>query len=231
MTERNKNEAIILIADPRILAIEIKDNQEEMLDLTLQTAIIYGSSPEIPNNNDYTKLRKTVYERLRQAQSLLPQGFKFCLYEGYRSIKLQKKLFDMRFAKIAYLHPDWPEEMIFDETIKMVSPVVNKDKSLNIPPHSTGAAFDVYLLNDKGEAVDMGIHPKDWAHDTEGIVSLTSSDEISNEAKFHRHIMNRALEAVDFVNYPTEFWHWSYGDRYWAYHKGAANALYGSWEG
>jgi D-alanyl-D-alanine dipeptidase len=29
------------------------------------------------------------------------------------------------------------------------------------------------------------------------------------------------------VNYPTEWWHWSYGDRYWALMTGAPAALYG----
>jgi zinc D-Ala-D-Ala dipeptidase len=29
------------------------------------------------------------------------------------------------------------------------------------------------------------------------------------------------------VNYPTEWWHYSYGDRYWALATGAAAALYG----
>jgi len=29
------------------------------------------------------------------------------------------------------------------------------------------------------------------------------------------------------VNYPTEWWHWSYGDRYWAFVTGAPHALYG----
>lgn len=40
--------------------------------------------------------------------------------------------------------------------------------------------------------------------------------------------MGDVLEAVGFVNYPTEYWHWSYGDRYWAYHKQKSNALYTS---
>ncbi len=26
-----------------------------------------------------------------------------------------------------------------------------------------------------------------------------------------------ALERVGLVNYFTEWWHWSYGDKYWAY--------------
>jgi zinc D-Ala-D-Ala dipeptidase len=29
------------------------------------------------------------------------------------------------------------------------------------------------------------------------------------------------------VNYPTEWWHWSYGDRYWAYQSGARAARFG----
>jgi zinc D-Ala-D-Ala dipeptidase len=29
------------------------------------------------------------------------------------------------------------------------------------------------------------------------------------------------------VNYPTEWWHWSYGDSYWALTTGAPAAIYG----
>ena len=35
------------------------------------------------------------------------------------------------------------------------------------------------------------------------------------------------LGVVGLVNYPTEWWHWSYGDRYWALISGADAALYG----
>jgi D-alanyl-D-alanine dipeptidase len=35
-----------------------------------------------------------------------------------------------------------------------------------------------------------------------------------------------ALSAAGFVNYPTEWWHWSYGDRYWAMVTGEPAALY-----
>jgi hypothetical protein len=29
------------------------------------------------------------------------------------------------------------------------------------------------------------------------------------------------------INYPTEWWHYSYGDRYWAYHQNQPHAIYG----
>ena len=37
----------------------------------------------------------------------------------------------------------------------------------------------------------------------------------------------RALRHAGLVNYPTEWWHWSYGERYWAFATGAEHARYG----
>lgn len=222
--------SIVLIADPEILAIPVEENAEPMVNLLEQKGLAVGPSPEIPDNEDYTKMRQTVYDKLLKAQSLLPKGLRFCLYEAYRSLKLQKFLFDTRFAKLKLQNLHWSKEQIFKETTKLVSPVINLDGSLNIPPHSTGGAVDVYLINEQGQAVDMGIHPEDWMKDTDGAVSLTDSKVISKQAQENRAIMSQALAEVDFVNYPTEFWHWSYGDRYWAYHKQQAHAVYGSYE-
>ena len=74
----------------------------------------------------------------------------------------------------------------------------------------------------------MGIYPKDWMQDNDGVLSLTDSTAISAMAQTNRHILNRVLNEVGFVNYPTEYWHWSYGDRYWAFIKKQPAALYGS---
>ncbi|STX52836.1 D-alanyl-D-alanine dipeptidase [Legionella busanensis] len=223
-----KDNHIVLITDPNVLAIPIKDNGESLIDLKNQKEIAYGSSPEIPNNHDYTKLRKTVYQKLNQAQKLLPKGLHFCLYEGYRSLALQKNLFDRRFDIVKKKHPNWSREQIFKETTKLVSPVVNLDNTKNIPAHSTGGAIDIYLIDDTGKPVDMGIHPKDWIKD-DGSLSRTASKKISLQARQNRAIMNRALATVGFVNYPTEYWHWSYGDRYWAFFMQEPNALYSSY--
>lgn len=219
---------LILITDPRVLAIPIIDNQEPLIDLIHTNDLRYGPSPEIPNNTDYTKMRKTVYEKLIQAQQLLPDNLRFCLYEAYRSINLQQFLFDERYKKVKAANAGWSESALFLETIKMVSPVTNLDGTRNIPAHSTGGAIDIYLLDEHGVTVDMGIHPKDWMDDQEGVLSATASTAISKEAQHYRKIMSDVLSQVGFVNYPTEFWHWSYGDRYWAYHKQQPYAIYGS---
>lgn len=220
--------SMVLITDPKVLVIPVLDQQESWVDLRKEGGICIGPSPEIPNNQDYTILRKTVYEKLLSAQNLLPKGLYFCLYEGYRSLSLQNSLFQNRLAKIKALHPDWTHKQQFIETTRLVSPLIHLDDSHNIPPHSTGGAFDVYLVDEQGEALDMGIHPKDWMQDSDGALSQTDSKHISVEAQHNRAIMNQALEAMGFANYPSEYWHWSYGDRYWAYVYKKPAALYAS---
>ncbi|STY28090.1 D-alanyl-D-alanine dipeptidase [Legionella wadsworthii] len=230
MSEYTELDANLLIADPRILAVPVIENHDPMVDIINHPEISYGPSPEIPNNTDYTKMRLTVFEKLKEAQSLLPQGLRFCLYESYRSLSLQKSLFDIRYEKVKNKHPFWSHQEIFIETTRMVSPVINLDGTTNIPPHATGAAIDIYLINDQGIPIEMGIHPKDWMEDVEGTLSLTDSAMITDEAKRNREIMSQALEKVGFVNYPNEYWHWSYGDRYWAYYKQQSFAFYNSYQ-
>lgn len=221
---------ITLIADPVVIVIPIMENNEPLIDLKNQTVIAYGPSPEIPNNRDYTKLRKSVYDKLVQAQARLPKGIKLCVYEGYRSLNLQHILFENNFSQVRAFHPDWSDDQVFDEATKLVSPLTNRDGSQNVPPHSTGAAVDVYLIDEQGNPLDMGLEIKNWMTDKDGILSQTNSLHIAIDAQRNREMMNKALSAVGFINYPTEYWHWSYGDRYWAHQTDHMQAIYGSVE-
>lgn len=217
---------IVLIADPKVLAIPIHENHEPLVDLINQKEIAYGPPPLAPNNTNYTKVRKTIYDKLIKAQAMLPDGLKFCLYEGYRSLELQQKIFHERYDSLHKENPMLTHERIFIESTKFVSPVINLDGSKNIPPHSTGAAVDVYLVDKQGKALDMGIHLDDTYSDLKGIYCKTNSQAISEKAKEYRKIMGEVLRTVGFVNYPTEYWHWSYGDRYWAYQTHQKFAIY-----
>jgi zinc D-Ala-D-Ala dipeptidase len=162
MSQAIAENKIISLIDPAILAIPIKECHEPMIDLKEQNLIVYGSSPEIPNNTDYTKIRKSVYMKLVEAQSTLPPGLRFCLYEDYRSLQLQDRLFKDRFIKIKKQYPAWNDEKVFLETAKLVSPTKNLDGSHNTPPHSTGGAIDIYLIDNQSKIVDMGIEVAHW---------------------------------------------------------------------
>lgn len=55
----------------------------------------------------------------------------------------------------------------------------------------------------------------------------TDADNVDSEARANRRMLSGALTAVGLVNYPTEWWHWSFGDRYWALATEADHAVYG----
>ena len=227
--QAHAEDKILLIADPKILAIPIVESHEKMIDLKDQKEIRFGPSPWISNNQDYTKVRLSVYKKLLEAQSKLPNNLKLCLFEGYRSLKLQEKFFNDRYIVLKATHPSWTHRKIFQTALKFVSPVINIDGSKNIPPHSTGGAIDLYLVDNQGNIVEMGIKVGDLVSDPDGSISQTNSIKISAEAQKNRQIMNKVLQEVGFINYPTEYWHWSYGDRYWAYNNKEKSAIYGSY--
>jgi D-alanyl-D-alanine dipeptidase len=82
-------------------------------------------------------------------------------------------------------------------------------------------AVDVILLQD-GCAADMG-----WGFNQPGEGSRTAAP-VTEGARRHRDILASAMDTASFINYPAEWWHWSYGDRYWAFQAGRSTALYGS---
>lgn len=198
------------------------------MDLKDQSIIIFGPSPGIPNNTELYEDEKKRLRSVSKSPIFLPKGYKLCLYEAYPTLLTQEQIFSDQYNQLKSLQPAWSHAQIFQECTKLVSPVINLDGSENIPPHSTGGAIDVYLLDLNGRAVDMGIHPKDWMQDLDGTMSQTDSMKVSLKAQRHRAIMSKALSEVGFINYPTEYWHWSFGDRYWAYHTRNPKAIYGS---
>ena len=113
MSHSNSGGSIISPIDPQVLSIPIQDKHEPMIDLLEQDIIRFGSSPEVANNLDYTKMRLTVYQKLLAAQRSLPDQLQFCLYEAYRSLALQQQLFHDRHTLLQQTYPDWDEHKLF----------------------------------------------------------------------------------------------------------------------
>lgn len=96
----------------------------------------------------------------------------------------------------------------------------------SIAPHVSGAAIDLTLVDGRGTPVDMGTPVNATPEDSAGACYF-AAENISSEARHHRRMLADALEEAGLVNYPTEWWHWSYGDRYWAFTTGRSAAIYG----
>ncbi|BDR54317.1 hypothetical protein KIMH_04280 [Bombiscardovia apis] len=45
----------------------------------------------------------------------------------------------------------------------------------------------------------------------------TECPYVSEDAQANRKLLADAMSAAGFVNYPSEWWHWSYGDAYWGF--------------
>lgn len=55
----------------------------------------------------------------------------------------------------------------------------------------------------------------------------TAALNIGEQARANRKLLGSVLTAAGLVNHPTEWWHWSFGDRYRAMVTGEVAALYG----
>ncbi|WP_133140484.1 M15 family metallopeptidase [Legionella genomosp. 1] len=215
------------INEKEINNIPICENNEPLIDLKEQSELAYGPPPDTPlTKNDYTRLRKTVYEKLCQAQNNLPNGWKFRIYEGLRSLNVQKVLFDSFYESLKLKNSVQAEEELFKQASLLIAPVKFFNGDPNVPPHSTGGAVDLEVIDSTGHVVDFGMEIKDWSQVAPEICH-TSSQHISDEAKKNRKILLEIMYEQEFVNYPQEWWHFSYGDKLWAYLMNKEEAIYG----
>jgi D-alanyl-D-alanine dipeptidase len=88
--------------------------------------------------------------------------------------------------------------------------------------HQCGAAVDVTLLDSNNNRIDMGTTLTDFGEKVN-----TYSEQISAEQKENRKILLDAMTKVGFINYPLEWWHFSYGDRMWAAYSEKTECFYG----
>lgn len=219
---------IVYIADPEVLAIPIEECKEPMIDARQYDDLWYGPPPECPETAPhYTKMRISVYEKVLAAQRNLPNGLRFRLYEGYRCRSVQKMLFDTMRTLMKTRHPDYDDASLFHETTRLVSPVINFDGSENVPVHNTGGAVDIEIVDLQGQLLNFGMSAADWMA-VEPERCLTHCPDLSAEIKENRALLCEVMAEQNFVNYPTEWWHFSHGDRYWAYLTQNPIAIYGA---
>ncbi|WP_308402066.1 M15 family metallopeptidase [Streptomyces sp. RKAG293] len=99
-------------------------------------------------------------------------------------------------------------------------------RALETAGHVSGAAADLTICTEDGLEVDMGSPEAATPEESDGACFIEAAD-LPAQAKQNRAVMIEALITVGLVNYPTEWRHWSYGDRYWALATEEPAALYG----
>jgi zinc D-Ala-D-Ala dipeptidase len=206
---------LVLLSDPAIAQVPVRECGEPMVDLRSVRALRLDSRLADPAG-DYAHLRRGVTDRLVTAQTVLPARVALLIIEGYRPAQLQAEYFAQKVAALRVKHPEADQPWLRREAGRYVSPP-------EVAPHVAGAAVDLTLCTADGGEVWMGTEVNDASRTT----CHTYHPDIDEEASTNRATLIAALTAVGLVNYPTEWWHWSYGDRYWAYVNKMQSARYG----
>ena len=164
--------------------------------------------------------RKSLAERLSQAARNLPEGYKLAVIECWRAPIIQQRMYKAVWKRFQERNPHWNEAHLKRVVNQFTAPMDPRVP----PPHTTGGAVDLTLIGPGGERCDL--HGPFDAHDPKGF--FFDAPGLSDAARDNRAILAKALLSAGVTNYPSEYWHWSYGDQGWAYRGEEPNALYGA---
>ncbi len=129
-------------------------------------------------------LRREVAEKIaRVQQQLQQQGFSLKIFDAYRPLSVQKKMW-AKFPLEGY--------------------VANPAKGSN---HNRGAAVDVTLLDNKGKEL-----PMPSAYDEFSERAHTNYQGSTQAERRHSQILRQAMQKEGFVGISTEWWHFDDAD-------------------
>jgi D-alanyl-D-alanine dipeptidase len=212
---------IVLLSDAQVTRLPVIECGEFLCDLR-EVAALRLDDRKADDAGAYARLRVGVLDRLIAAQSLLVPGLRLLVVEGYRPLGLQRRYFEEYCAQLVADHPQWSAGEVRRRASRYIAPP-------EFAPHVAGAAVDLTVCAEDGPELPMGTRVNASPEESDE-ACYTAATNISTDARANRDVLADVLTAVGLVNYPTEWWHWSYGDRYWAYVTGRPAARYGPLE-
>lgn len=170
-------------------------------------------------------LRESVAKRLCHVNDLLRSySVELCLLDGYRSVVLQKEIWDFYFSWAQRRHPNWSVVRL----TRFVTQFASDPRCFDLndpstwPTHATGGAVDLTLAaKETGEFIFMG-----GIFDDPSTVSATRYFEQYHIERYsasetvalqYRRLLYHAMAHYGFQNYPAEWWHFDWGTQMWAH--------------
>jgi len=167
-----------------------------------------------------------VNERLAAA------GLELYVFDAWRPQAVQRFFHDEWFPRwLKTNRPDLEGARLTEEVERYWA--APSDGPGSPSPHSTGAAVDVTLMcRHTRQHLFMGGLFDDategaWtdAFERHSVMSMSEA-----EAQKNRRLLFWAMSEAGFVNNPTEWWHYSWGDQMWAKLTGGGCPQYGACE-
>lgn len=168
--------------------------------------------------NDDFRIRASVYDLLKKAKAALPDGMTFMLFETYRTMAKQEKLWANTNKLMREKFPDLQGEAFTQMCENFTANPYDGIGS----GHQAACAIDLTLCTLDGTELFMGTEMHEKNEKTK-----TLSPGLDAEVVKRRQILQKCMEDAGFINYPAEWWHFSYGDHQWAWLTGQKQAIYG----
>lgn len=205
------------ISVPSINEYNINYLDEEIVSLSKAGFICDSqySKQGVPGSYSDCYARKSVVEKLKYAESLLPEGLRFKIYDGYRPICVQQRLWNYYRQDVKNKNPELSDEEIDFKTSFFVSKPSMDIKKPSL--HNTGGAIDLTLITKDGYALNMGTLFDDFTD--RAWTNHFEEFENNEEVRKNRRILYNVMIKAGFTNLPSEWWHYDYGTKFWAYFK------------
>lgn len=170
-------------------------------------------------------LRQGVLTALLQAQIVLEQthsAWRIQVFDAFRPIAVQQFMVDFTFRELLQLQGFEPARLADDQRRALMDQVYQfwAPPSLDLstpPPHSTGAAVDITLVDAHREPVDMGSPIDEVSPRSFPDYFAASQDPVEQQWHQNRTLLNQVMTTVGFRRHPNEWWHFSLGDQFWAW--------------
>ncbi|WP_375498618.1 M15 family metallopeptidase [uncultured Nostoc sp.] len=176
-------------------------------------------------------LRQSIIENLIQAQNYLDvlyPNWRIQIFDAYRPVAVQQFMVDYSFAQAVQdrgltdveLSPNQRREIW--EAVYAIWAVPSLDEKTP-PPHTTGAAVDVTLVDDAGQIVNMGSPIDEMSERSHPDYYANSDRPETQKYHAHRQLLQDVMLKVGFQRNPREWWHFSIGDQMWAWLNNQSN--------
>ncbi|WP_373542575.1 M15 family metallopeptidase [Chamaesiphon sp.] len=210
--------------------VPIEECHESLVAIPLELFAIETPHPYIKCGADYQGrspyyLRQKVLDRVIQAQAGLQQlhpGWRIQIFDAYRPVEVQQYMVDYTFHQtLAQRKLDLAQlaeaqiERIWED-VYTIWAIPSFDLQTP-PPHSTGAAIDITLVDDRGNLVDMGAPIDEMSDRSRPAYFANSQDPAEQQYHYHRQLLFQIMTDVGFERHPDEWWHFSIGDQLWAW--------------
>lgn len=204
-----------------LINVPVKENDEPII--VIDPGIIPNAySPVLSDMQELLGsqlyVRKSVFKKLQNVQINLKKRYPsytlFVTY-GYRSTEVQTRYF-LKQLQIA-------SQTFFADPVALYEEVHRQVAVPTVAGHPTGGAIDIVIKNtETGKLIDFGAEQYDFS--SKDCYVFTQS--IGRMAIKNRLLLRALMIGQGFAPFDGEWWHFSYGDREWAYYYNKPTALY-----